>query len=327
MYGYEILHEGIVDGLINNVRKKTAAHAYIFEGAEGVGNVEAAKLFANALVCEREENTPCGLCNACIMARADTHPDIAFIKPPEGKKNILVDTVREAVKDAYTKPYEHKKKVYIISYGDDMNEQAQNALLKVLEEPPEYAVFIILAKNSESLLITIRSRCTLVHFPPVSTNKIKEYVKKKFPEHASDAEFYARLSSGIAHNADKILKDENFIPVRESAFERMEKLFSQSLKDAYDIADYLEENKESAEEILEFWLSFIRDMILVNSGMQEKLSNIDMKDRLIRLANIVPEKKAVDAIEAVMLAQKMKKRYVSLHTLSLKLAFSIKSAK
>ena len=178
MYGYEILHEDISDRLIKNIRAGASQHAYIFEGERGIGSLEAAKLFANALVCTKREMAPCGGCESCLLARAGNHPDICFITPPADRKNILVDQVREILADAAKKPYEDGKKVYITAYGDEMNEQAQNALLKLLEEPPEYAVFVILAENAAALLPTVRSRCEIIKFPPVSEEKIKENLKE-----------------------------------------------------------------------------------------------------------------------------------------------------
>ncbi|MBO5060089.1 MAG: DNA polymerase III subunit delta' [Clostridia bacterium] len=324
MYGYEILHEEIAESLIKNVRERTVQHAYIFEGEEGVGSLECAGLFAQTLVCEKDDTAPCTVCNACIMAKAETHPDIYFIKPIPGKKNITVDQIRTVVTDAYTKPYESGRKVYIIAYGDDMNEQAQNAFLKVLEEPPQYAVFIILAENYESLLATIRSRCTRVRFNPVTNAKIREYVKKHFPDETEKLEFLVRYSGGVAGNVEKILGAENFIPLRATAFDKLESLLSNRFLDAYVIADFVEENKDDADLILKFWQEFVRDIMLIQSECRELVQNGDFIDRLINISNRVPEKRIVRTQEQLLLAQKMRRRYVSLHTLCLRLAFSIK---
>lgn len=325
MYGYEILHEEIAENLIKNVRTGTLQHAYIFEGEAGVGSLAAAQLLAAACVCERESAAPCATCNGCIMAKAQTHPDISFIRPPKDKKNITVDQIREVVKDAYTKPYESGKKVYIIEYGDDMNEQAQNAFLKVLEEPPEYAVFIILSENHESLLMTIRSRCTLIRFNPVSDRVMREYIEKHFPEEVSMKDFLIRYSGGICGNVEKILAQENFVPLRAAAFEKLEDLLSQDMLSAYSVADFLEENKEDAELILSFWQDFVRDVMLLKNDAKDLVANSDFIDRLINMSNRIDEKKIIKAGEQILTAQKMKKRYVNLKTLSLWLAFTIKN--
>ncbi len=327
MYGYDILHESIAEDLIKNVRAGEVRHAYIFEGDEGVGNFECARLFAAAMVCERQASAPCGVCTACVMAKAETHPDISVIKPIAGKKNITVDQIRKVTADAYTKPYESGKKVYIIADGDAMNEQAQNAFLKVLEEPPEYAVFIILDENCETLLETIRSRCLKIRFNHISGERMREYIKKHFPDAAEKTDFLVRYAGGIVGNAEKILKSESFIPLRNTAFERLEALLSDSLSESYDIAGFVEENKDDADLVFKFWQEFVRDIMLLQSGCRELVQNGDFIDRLINFSVRFDERRIIRAQESLITAQKMRKRYVSLHTLCLWLAFSIKKKK
>lgn len=325
MYGYEILHEDIAENLISNVRKKVTNQAYIFQGERGVGAKECARLFSAALVCKSTDTEPCGTCNACLMARADSHPDIVTVMPQDGKRNITVDQIRGVVTDAYTKPYESEKKVYIIAYGDDMNEQAQNAFLKVLEEPPEYAVFVILAENNESLLKTIRSRCTTIKFNPVSDAKIREYIKTKFPESIEKTDFLVQYAGGIAGDIEKILNTENFQILRRQSLEKMEQLLSHRMLDSYVVAEFLEENKEDVELIFKFWQGFLRDMMLIGQDAKKLVQSIDFIDELINLSNRTDEKMVMVAIDALLLAQKMRKRYVNLKALSLRLAFSIKN--
>ncbi|MBR5809244.1 MAG: DNA polymerase III subunit [Clostridia bacterium] len=327
MYGYEILHEQIAENLINNIRSAIANQAYIFEGERGVGAKECARLFASALVCKNTSSAPCGVCNACIMAKAESHPDIYELMPVEGKRNISVDQIRSVVTDAYTKPYESEKKVYIIAYGDDMNEQAQNAFLKVLEEPPEYAVFVILAENNESLLPTIRSRCTAIRFNPVPDKKVEEYIRKNFPESAAKIDFLVQYAGGVVGDVEKILNTENFVPLRRESLDMLSCLLTDRKLDAYQVAEFMEENKEDADLVLRFWLGFLRDMLLIESGAEKLVKSTDFIDSLISLANKTREEKVVKATDEVLLAQQMRKRYVNLKAISLRLAFTIKSCR
>ncbi len=324
MYGYEILHEQLMENLIANVRGGISQHAYIFEGAKGIGSLEASKLFAQTLVCEKDNITPCTLCNSCVMAIADTHPDIYYIKPLENKAIISVDTIRKVCADAYTKPYASKNKVYIVTYGDDMNDQAQNAFLKLLEEPPEYAVFIILAENQMTLLETIRSRCTLVRFPPVADEKIKNVLQKKYPQSSQDLDFLTKYALGNLGNAEDILANDEFIPLRDLSLEYLPALLSYDLQDAYKAAEFIEDNKENADTVLLFWQKLLRDIILIQNDSRELVLNSDKIDRLINLASSYDEQRIVRANDSLLLAQKMKRRYVNLRTLILALAFSIK---
>lgn len=323
MYGYDILHEDIMDKLISNIRRGVSQHAYIFEGERGAGSMEAAHLFAASLICEKQEVAPCGSCNSCILAKAGNHPDIHTVTPPKDKKNILVDQIRELLKDAYKKPYENEKKVYIVEYGDDMNEQAQNAFLKLLEEPPQYAVFVILAENTESLLLTVRSRCELIKFPPVSKDRIKEILEKSYPG-IKNADFLARYSGGNIKRAKKLAEEEGFMPLRSGAFELLPKLLSKDILPSYDVSEFVENNKEDAETILNLWLDFLRDIMLIQSGSEEYAVNTDYKDKLINISNKFNENRIVTAVTEVMKAQEMLRRSVSLHTLILSMAFRIK---
>ena len=323
MYGYEILHEDILDKLIKNIRRGISQHAYIFEGERGAGSFSAAQLFANALVCEKKEMSPCGACSACILAKAGNHPDISIITPQKDKKNIVVERIREILKDASKKPYENAKKVYIIAYGDEMNEQAQNAFLKLLEEPPEYAVFVILAENAASLLPTVRSRCEIIKFPPASAEKIKEILKANYPE-LRNIDFLARYSHGNIEKAKKLAGDEGFMPLRSGACEILPKLLSADIAQSYDVAEFAELNKEDAETILRLWTDFLRDIMLIQNGAEKYAVNTDFKDKLINLANRTDEKRIITAITEIKKAQDMLKRYVNLRITVLSMAFRIK---
>lgn len=323
MYGYEILHEDILDKLIKNIRKGTSQHAYIFEGERGGGSFGAAQLFANTLVCGKTEVAPCGTCTSCILAKAGNHPDISVISHQGDKKNIIVEQVRELLKDSAKKPYEDAKKVYIIAYGDEMNEQAQNAFLKLLEEPPQYAVFIILAENIESLLPTVRSRCEIIKFPPVPEDKIKDILEKSYPN-IKNAEFLAHFSGGNLEKAKKLANDEGFIPLRGGAIDVLPKILSEDILQSYDAAEFAELNKDDAETILSIWVSFLRDIMLIQNDGEKYILNTDYRDKLMNISGRVDEKRIINAIAEVENAYQMLKRYVNLHTLILSMAFAIK---
>ena len=323
MYGYDILHEDIMDKLISNIRKGISQHAYIFEGERGAGSFLAAKLFAAAQICEKSEVAPCGSCNSCILAKAGNHPDIHIISPLKDKKSIVVEQIRELLKDAYKKPYENAKKVYIIAYGDEMNEQSQNAFLKLLEEPPEYAVFVILAENTESLLLTVRSRCEKIKFPPVKKEKIKELLESNYKD-IKNADFLARYAGGNIERAKKLAEEEGFMPLRQGAFEILPKILSNDILSGYDVAEFVENNKEDAETVLTLWQDFLRDIMLIQNGSENLAVNTDYKDKLINISNKIEEKRIISAATELIRAQEMLRRSVNLHTLVLSMAFRIK---
>lgn len=135
------------------------AHAYLISGPAGSGKAALAQLMAAAMVCSAPGERPCGACPGCRKAMAGIHPDIIRLSPPEGKREITVDQVRTLRSDAYIRPNEAARKVYLITDAAAMNPSAQNALLKVLEEGPAYAAFLLLCENPGGVLPTIRSRC------------------------------------------------------------------------------------------------------------------------------------------------------------------------
>jgi DNA polymerase-3 subunit delta' len=135
------------------------SHAYILSGPPGSGKHELAQHLAAAYVCSGSGERPCGSCSGCRKVRGDIHPDVIRLAPPEGKRSILVDQVRALRGEAYIRPNEAQRKVFVIEDAQAMNESAQNALLKVLEDGPAYLAFLLLTEDAQQLLPTIRSRC------------------------------------------------------------------------------------------------------------------------------------------------------------------------
>ena len=324
MYGYEIFHKDLLTELINSVHNQESRQAYLFTGPDGVGRHNAARLFANALVCTNTKTAPCGTCHACIGAKNDTNPDIVYIRPTD-KKTVSAEQAREIVADAYIKPFESAKKVYIIEDGSVLNEFAQNCLLKILEEPPEYVVFIIIAPSETVLLQTVLSRCTLVRFPTVKKGVMLEYIKQKYPEKADKAELLCRLSQGVPGVLDTILADPDFAILREESLKMLIPLMSSHRISAYTVCEFLENNKEKAEQIIDFWQSFLRDILMIKNKAQGIITNTDMQEQLENLAIKMPDEFPIIALEQTIRAKMMLRRYVNLHSLGLNLSFSIKN--
>ena len=151
------------------------AHSYLICGPVGSGKHTLTRILCAAMQCEgRGEKIPCGVCSGCRKALEGVHPDIITVDDPE-HKSMTVEPIRAARSDMFIRPNEGKRKIYIIPRGQDMNESAQNALLKILEEPPDYGVFLILSTNAERLLPTIRSRCVSFAVAPVSPEQCAHY--------------------------------------------------------------------------------------------------------------------------------------------------------
>lgn len=175
-----------------DIAKGGTGQAIVLAGPAGSGRKTAARLLAAASVCSGEGAKPCGVCKHCIKAAAGIHPDIITIEKA-GKSDFKVEQARELRKDAYIYPNEAARKVYIIPDGQDMNDHAQNALLKVLEEPPDYARFIMITDQKESILSTVLSRCMVWNMEPLSREEglalLKEYAPEA-PENELEEAFF-----------------------------------------------------------------------------------------------------------------------------------------
>lgn len=156
------------------------SHAYLISGPAGSGKRTLASLLAAAMVCTGRE-PPCGTCAGCKKALSGIHPDITHLDLPEGKREILIEQTRQMRANAFIRPNEAPRRVYIIHHADAMNTRAQNSILKLLEEGPAYAAFLLLAENPGSVLLTIHSRCEGLSLSPVTAAQAEEVLRKRFP--------------------------------------------------------------------------------------------------------------------------------------------------
>ena len=324
MYGYEIFHEDILKELIDAVHINQNRHAYLFLGPDGVGKKEAARLFAASLACENTNVSPCGNCKACISARVDQNPDIKHIVPVD-KKSISVEQARQIVLDAYIKPFQSQKKVYIIDDASLLTDAAQNCLLKVLEEPPEYVVFIIVTTSEDVILSTIFSRCTTVRFPAVCKEEFKKYIENNFPEEIEKIDLLYSISSSKPGYAKQIIENPDYDQIREQSFKMLTPLLSQHRISAYTICDFIEENSDNFELIFDLWIGFLRDIMLIQNDSKDIIMNIDLHEKLEFLANNLTKNHTTIALEQLITGKEMISKYVNLHTLILSVSFSIKN--
>lgn len=186
-------------------------HAIILSGEPGSGRHTAAREIAQSMVCDHPEMAPCGACPNCRKAAQGIHPDVMplerFLESGDVGKETRVYAVRAIREDAQIRPNEAACKVYIID--QPMNPQAQNAMLKLLEEGPPYARFLMLAENSASLLETVRSRCAELHTTPLTESQALQWLRKKYPDRAeNDLRQAAHGCHGLLGRAEELLSGE-----------------------------------------------------------------------------------------------------------------------
>ncbi len=187
-------NDRVKENLNNSLAKGRISHFYLISGPAGSGKHTLARLLAAAILCQGSKK-PCGSCGPCRKVMNDAHPDFITIDDPE-KKTVPVDLIRQARADIYVQPNESDHKIYLFPRAQDMGLPGQNALLKVLEEPPKYGVFILLTDNPEKLLPTVRSRCTELNLLPLPGELLKRQLAKDFPDAHSDAIAAAAMRSG-----------------------------------------------------------------------------------------------------------------------------------
>ena len=224
-------NERVKQNLSAAAAKNRFAHFYLISGPKGSGKHTLAKLLACALMCE-SDHRPCGTCTACRKIMADTHPDFITVEDPEHKA-LPVRMVREARESMFIRPNEGNRKIY--QFPQQMGVEGQNALLKILEEPPSYGVFLILTDNPEQLLPTVRSRCTELALSAVEPAILKPWLAAKFPSATEEALVAAiRRSGGYPGQALAILESGESLPAEVEAFVR-----SFAAKDALGLTNLL----------------------------------------------------------------------------------------
>ena len=231
------------------------SHAYLFIGGAGAGKRLIANTFAKALQCEGEGSglKPCGQCRSCQSFDHGNHPDIIYVRGE--KKNIVVDEIREQILETVDlKPYHYQKKIYIIEKADTMNVQAQNAILKTLEEPPAHAVFLLLAERAEAFLPTILSRVVTMKIRPLSEGTVAEYLMQNGLSE-EESHVLAAYAQGRIGQALELKEDEAFREMRQDILGKLEDLPSMPEGEAYLLSKELEVYKNDLRflDIMELW--------------------------------------------------------------------------
>lgn len=287
--------DSAVNYLKASLSNDRVSHAYIFSGPYGVGKRIAAINFAKALNCGKSKSgEPCDDCPSCRKIDAASHPDIFFIKPKEDTSSIKIEDVRAMIRDIYMKPFEARKKVYIIENAEQMKHEAANALLKTLEEPPSDSIIILLAENIKSLFHTIVSRCRVVKFFPLKLKEVEEILINQYSMPEADAHTLSHLSGGRLGEAIKFKEDDIF--TKRSLL--INKILSRSKAD-FDFDDL---PKEDTKIYLDMMLSWYSDILNIKVGAPDHmLVNIDKIEALTKEASRLSFDYVEDIIDEVIL--------------------------
>lgn len=290
-----------VEQLRRAARSGKHSHAYLFTGGAGAGKRLLAKTFAKALQCENPDEAPCGHCPSCHAFESGNHPDVIY--PRSEKKSLGVDEVREQIVETVDwKPYRYEKKIYILEKADTLTVQAQNAFLKTLEEPPAYAVFLLLAERQEVFLPTILSRVTQCRLRPLSEETVAAYLQREKGLSAEESSLYAAYAQGRIGQVLALMQEEGFRQMREDLLEKMQALPSLSEGEAYLLAKDWEIYKNDLRflDIIELWY---RDLLAAKCLRDERfLIQKDIKAAIFRHAQM-PAAELAKKAEAVRRAR------------------------
>ena len=262
-------NEKIRHHLRESIIKQSISHAYILAGDNGIGKSKIAREFAMELICEK--HTGCGDCPACRQFLADAYPDF-FYMDADGKESIGIDRIREnIVNDVSIRPYHGKVKIYIIDEADKMTVGAQNALLKTIEEPPEYVVILLLVRNMSLLLETIRSRCIKLLLSAVSNDRIKRWLVEKGTSEDL-ATVVASYSNGAPGIAKAMAESEDFAGMYNQNVEFLKKISEASINDILLFIEELKKRTGGFKDFINFLRLWYRDICILK--LTKKIDNL-----------------------------------------------------
>ena len=289
--------EQIREHLQNALRTHQISHAYLINGERNSGKEFIAKIFSMALQCERGEDEPCQECHSCKQALSGNHPDIIRLVH-EKPNTISVEDIRSKINaDMGIKPYQGPYKIYLISEAEKMTPQAQNALLKTLEEPPEYGVILILTNSLEAMLPTVLSRCVLLNMKPVPDALVQKYLMETLQIPDYKAEVCTAFARGNIGRAKLLASSEEFDKVKQEAVTLLKYIHDMEIAEIaaairkiteyqFDVTDYL--------DILSIWY---RDVLLFKAT--NDVNHLIFREE-IQYIKKVADRSSYEGIETVL---------------------------
>lgn len=255
-------HEMIKEHFQKAIEAQKVSHAYILAGEAGMGRKSLAQAFALTLLCEKGKSQPCMVCHACKQVLSGNHPDLIYVTH-EKPASIGVDDIRDQINSSMMiRPYSSYYKVYIVDEAEKMTVQAQNALLKTIEEPPSYAVIMLLTTNPEGFLPTILSRCVQLKLKPLPDFVVKSYLTESMGVSSREADLYAAFSRGNLGKAIKLAASEEFRLMYDEVLHLLKHIKDMDISELIDYIKKLKEDHPDIYECLDFMQIWYRDVLM-----------------------------------------------------------------
>ncbi len=261
-------HEQIIEHLQNAIRMDRVSHAYILDGEAGSGKKLLAFAFAQTLQCEQGGTEACGKCRSCMQAESGNQPDIIRVVH-EKKGSIGVEDIRaQLCGDILIRPYGSPRKIYIVDEAEKMTVQAQNALLKTLEEPPPYGVILLLTDNLEAFLPTILSRCVTLRLRPVKDEQIRKYLMEELHIPDYQAEVCATFARGNVGKAMRLAKSDRFAELKSRVLRLLRRIHALDLSEITEAVQAATEGREDMDDYFDLMLFWYRDVLVFKATRQ-----------------------------------------------------------
>jgi len=292
-------HHWAVSALSKSVAADRVAHAYLFTGSHAIGKTTLARALAQALNCT-ETNRPCGQCPACQKIARDRHPDVQIIEgvpvgfkfdeksspPPRSndweRRILKINQIRAIQHDVSRAPFEGRWRVVILRRFEEANEEAANAFLKTLEEPPSHTRLILTARDVSLLLPTIASRCQVLALRPLAPAQIETALIERWHVDSNTARLLAHLSSGRLGWAVRAATDPGLLDKRRAHLDALDAVVREGRAERLSHAEGLAKKTDELPELLELWLGWWRDVLLVRSQSSDetRITNVDRESAL-----------------------------------------------
>ena len=324
--GYEeiIGHEQVKEHLRLAVRENKVFHAYIFNGEDASGKNMLAAVFAKTLVCEAGGETPCNQCRSCHQFDSGSHPDVKYLE--RSKASIGVDDIRSQVgRDVVIRPYSSRYKVYVIDEAEKMTEEAQNALLKTIEEPPSYAVIMLLTNNVEKMYSTIRSRCVTLNLRSVDPELITRFLMEKHQVPDYRAKTCSAYSQGNVGKALQMASSERFSQMLDFVQRLVRGARDMKAFEIVQTAREMEAFQEDFSDLLDLIALWYRDILAMKTTGDKELLVFGEEYRFIRQkADLVSAAGIARVLDAVETARQRVRSNVNFHAAAEMLLLTIK---
>jgi len=269
-------HDWAVELLERSIKAGRLSHAYLLVGPSQVGKMALAKAFAQAIYCEKED-VPCGVCRPCRLVALDRHPDVCLVMPE--KDSIKIEAIRDLQRMISLSPVEGAYRVCIIQQIDLATPSAANSLLKTLEEPPSKVILVLTANRGESLLPTIVSRCQILPLRLVPAEQIVAALQARGVD-GDRARLLGRLAQGRVGWALQASLDERILSRRDQVLEKLQSLEKDAYRHRFAWADELSRDSEWVPYVLDVFASWWRDVLVLASGSDVQITNVDCRSQL-----------------------------------------------